>query len=87
MPTRHPRVQVTVDPELAEALAEVGPGSASRSRQIRDLAVRGARATRDERAQREQAREYLLRVARGEVDLDFDAVRQVYEARGEQLRR
>ncbi len=49
MPSSLPRVQVTVDPELAEAMAAVDPSPASRSRLIRDLAIRGAAATRDER--------------------------------------
>lgn len=82
---KNPRVQVTVDPELAEALGAIEPRPSSKSRLIRDMALRGARAMEEERRRREQAQEYLLRVARGEVDLDLDAVREVYKARGEHL--
>ncbi|MDQ3759330.1 MAG: ribbon-helix-helix protein, CopG family [Actinomycetota bacterium] len=86
MPTKHPRVQVTVDPELAGALAELGAGSSSRSQLIRDLALRGAETKREELRRRGEAIEYLLRIADGEVDYDFDALREVYEARGDHLR-
>jgi hypothetical protein len=85
MATKNPRVQVTVDPELADALAAVEPRPSSKSRLIRDLALRGARAMEDERRRRKEAHEYLLRIARGEIDHDFDAVRELYEARGEHL--
>lgn len=74
-------MQVTVDAELAEALASVDPHPASKSRLIRDLALRGAEATRDERQRQDEARDYFLRVARGEVDLDLDAARAAHEAR------
>lgn len=83
MATVNPRVQVTVDPELAEALATVEPQPASRSRLIRDMALRGARAVEDESRRGEEAQEYLSRVARGEIDLDFAAARALYEARDE----
>ncbi len=86
MPTKHPRVQVTVDAELAQALNELGPGPTSRSQRIRDLALRGADARRKELRQRQEAVEYLMRIAQGEVDLDFEAVRQVHDARREHLR-
>jgi hypothetical protein len=69
---------VTVDPELAAALDAAGPRNASRSRQIRDLALRGAAAER----QRERgAREFLLRVARGETDYDPASAAEVHAAR------
>lgn len=44
MPTRHPRVQVTVDPELESALSRAAPNlrSDSRAAQIRELALQGA---------------------------------------------
>ena len=47
MPTRHPRIQVTEDPELTRALREAEPhlpAGSSRSRQVRDLAIAGARS-------------------------------------------
>jgi len=44
VPTIHPRVQVTVDPELEVALRRAAPKlrSESRAAQIRELALRGA---------------------------------------------
>jgi len=86
VPAKQPRVQVTVDPELAEALTEVDPKPPSRSRLMRDLALRGARALSEERRRSDEAHQYLLRVADGEVDLDFDAARDLHQARGEHLR-
>jgi metal-responsive CopG/Arc/MetJ family transcriptional regulator len=70
MPTPHRRIQVTVDGELAEALDAVDPHPPSRSRLIRDLALRGAAATRAERERREASRGFLLSVVRGETDYD-----------------
>jgi hypothetical protein len=81
MPSSHPRVQVTVDPELAAAMAAVDPHPASRSRLIRDLAIRGAEAERDARARRHEATEYLLSIAGGDIDYDFDAAREVHAER------
>jgi hypothetical protein len=46
MPTRHHRIQVTEDPELAHALKAAAPhlpAGLSRSRQVRELAIAGAR--------------------------------------------
>ena len=42
MVSSHPRVQVTVYPEFAAAMAALDPHPASRSRLLRDLAIRGA---------------------------------------------
>ncbi len=53
MATSHPRIQVTEDPELARALRAAAPHMApglSRSRQVRDLAIAGARQLTDEPA-------------------------------------
>jgi len=79
--TSHPRVQVTVDPELAEAMNSVDPAPASRSRLIRDLALKGAEVTRDEEERRRRGIETLKRLARGEIDYDFEAVRQIHAER------
>lgn len=74
------RVQVTVDPELAAALAEFG--GRSRSRAIRDLAVRGAQAMRDDQRQRDDAIEFLRRIATGEDDrFDFSVTAELHAAR------
>ena len=81
MPSSLPRVQVTVDPELAEAMAAIDPSPASRSRLIRDLAIRGAAAERDERQRRQAATDYLLRIARGETDYDFERAREIHAER------
>jgi hypothetical protein len=46
MPTRHRRILVTEDPELSRALRSAAPHlprGLSRSRQVRELAIAGAR--------------------------------------------
>lgn len=74
------RVQVTVDPELAAALAEFG--GRSRSRAVRDLAIRGAQAMRDDQRQRDDAIEFLRRIATGEDDrFDFSVTAELHAAR------
>jgi hypothetical protein len=45
VPTRHPRIQVTEDPELTRALRSAAPHlppGLSRARQVRELAIAGA---------------------------------------------
>jgi hypothetical protein len=45
VPTRHPRIQVTEDPELTRALRSAAPHlppGLSRARQVRELAIEGA---------------------------------------------
>jgi hypothetical protein len=81
MPSSHPRVQVTVDPELAAAMAAVDPHPASRSRLIRDLAIRGAEAERDARDRQDHAVDYLLSIARGDTDYDFDRASEIHAQR------
>lgn len=81
MPTRHPRIQVTVDHELAEALDAVDPRPDSRSRLIRDLALRGATAERAERERQQASRELLLRIVRGETDYDPTAAAEIHAER------
>jgi hypothetical protein len=81
MATKHPRVQVTVDPELAEAMASVDAHPGSKSRLIRDLAVRGAEAVADEHERHEQAKDFFLKVASGEIDLDMTGAREAHEER------
>jgi hypothetical protein len=79
--TANPRVQVTVDPELGEALAGIDPHPASKSRLIRDLALRGAEAAAEERARHTEAIEFLRKVNSGEIELDLDAARRAHEER------
>jgi metal-responsive CopG/Arc/MetJ family transcriptional regulator len=81
MASSHPRVQVTVDPELAAAMDGVDPQPRSRSRLIRDLAIRGAEAERDARKRRREALDYLLSITSGDTDYDFDAARAIHAER------
>jgi hypothetical protein len=81
MATKYPRVQVTVDPELAEAMASVDAHPRSRSRLIRDLALRGAEVVADEHQRHDEAKEFFLKVASGEIDLDMTGAREAHEER------
>ncbi len=81
MASVHPRVQVTVDPELAAAMDAVDAHPRSRSRLIRDLAIRGAEAERDARRREGEAIEHLLSIAHGETDYDFEAARAIHAER------
>jgi metal-responsive CopG/Arc/MetJ family transcriptional regulator len=81
MPTPHRRIQVTVDGELAEALDAVDPHPPSRSRLLRDLALRGAAATRAEHERQAASRAFLLSVVRGETDYDPSAAADVHAER------
>src|SRR6201999_4630547 len=65
MASTHPRVQVTVDPELAAAMETVDPHPHTLSRLIRDLAIRGAEVERDARERRGEAVGDLLKNFRG----------------------
>jgi hypothetical protein len=74
------RVQVTVDPELDAALAEFG--GRSRSRTMRDLAVRGAQALRDDEQTRREAIAFLRRLDAGDDDgYDFSVSAELHAAR------
>jgi metal-responsive CopG/Arc/MetJ family transcriptional regulator len=81
MASVHPRVQVTVDPELAAAMESIDAQPRSRSRLIRDLAIRGAEAERDARQREDEAIEHLLSIAHGQTDYDFEAARAIYAER------
>jgi hypothetical protein len=66
MATSHPRIQVTEDPELARALRAAAPHmppGLSRSRQVRDLAIAGARQLTNEPQSEERRRELLQELA------------------------
>jgi metal-responsive CopG/Arc/MetJ family transcriptional regulator len=81
VPSTKPRIQVTLDAELAAALTEVG-SSESRSRAVRDLALRGAEAIRAERARKRDAIEHLRRIATGEDDgYDFAVSERLHASR------
>jgi len=81
MATANPRVQVTVDPELGAALSSVDPHPASKSRLIRDLALRGAQAAAEEQRRYDEAIETLCKIADGEIPYDFDALGEVLAER------
>lgn len=81
MATKHPRVQVTIDPELGEAMAAVDAHPKSRSGLVRDLAMRGAEVVAEEQRKHDEAIEFLLKVASGEIDYDFEGLKEVLEER------
>lgn len=81
VPAKSPRVQVTVDPALEAAMAEVDPNPKSKSRLIRDLALRGAEVAAEDQRRRREAKEFFLKVARGEIEVDLEAAREVHEER------
>lgn len=84
LPTRHPRIQVTEDPELARALRAAAPHlppGLSRSRQVRDLAVAGARHLSGAPQTERERRALLERLAESfdeptTAGIDWDALRE-----------
>jgi Arc/MetJ family transcription regulator len=82
MAATKPRIQVMFDDELAAAVAELG-GAKPRSRAVRDLALRGAQAIREEQDLRQEALEFLRRLDGGEDDrFDFSVSAQLHAERG-----
>ena len=81
MASKHPRVQVTVDPALAEAMAAVDAHPKSKSRLIRDLALRGAEVAEEDKRRHDEATKTLLKIARGEIELDLTGAREAWEER------
>ena len=66
VPTHHHRIQVTEDPELAGALRDAAPhlpAGLPRSRQVRELAIVGARHLSGAPADEERRRELLEELA------------------------
>ena len=82
MPTSRRRVQVTLDPEFERELAAHDPAPSSRSRLIRDMALRGLQAEREAGERAREATDYLGKIASGAVDYDFTEARRAYEERG-----
>ncbi len=82
MASRHPRVQVPVDPEVAHAIAEgrrlVGEGAPA-SQILRALVLRGAQGLEADHEAQRAGREFLVSVADGASGLDLDALRTVRE--------
>lgn len=62
-------------------MAEVDPDPQSKSRLIRDLALRGAEAAAEDRVRRQEAKEFFRKVTRGEIELDMEAGREAWEER------
>jgi len=83
MPSKHPRIAVTSDPELARALDSVRVATGTSEADatlVRRLAVKGAHAELDARDQRRAAAEALLSAMDdGGFDLDLDAVDRLNE--------
>jgi hypothetical protein len=81
--TSHPRIQVTEDPELARALRAAAPHlpvGLSRSRQVRELAIAGARHIADGAPTEEQRRVLLEGLAESfmkpeTAGIDWDLLR------------
>ena len=70
----NPRVQVTVDPELGDALAPSSRHPASKSRLIRDLALRGAEAAAEEQSGATRRSSSSARSPTARSTYDFDAL-------------
>jgi hypothetical protein len=71
MPTHHPRIQITEDRELSAALHAAAPhlpADLPRSRQVRELALVGARHLSGELVEEGRQQELLEQLAQ-----DFDA--------------
>lgn len=85
IPTSRPRIQITVDDELAAVLDAIDPRPASRAGLVRDLAVRGADALHEERVRTADAVTTLLEIADGAHDLDLGAAADLAAARGDRL--
>jgi hypothetical protein len=76
---------VTLDDELARALARIDPAPRSKAALVRDLALRGAQALEEERARYEEALQVLREIADGTRDYDFAAAAEMHARRGEHL--
>jgi hypothetical protein len=78
MPSKHPRIAVTADPQLGEALARVRAATGSRESDVtllRRLAVEGAEAELEAGRNRRAAAEALFDAMDAEqFDLDLAAV-------------
>ena len=78
MPSKHPRIAVTADPELGEALARVRAATGTREADatlLRRLAVEGAEAAVEAACNRRAAAEALFEAMdEGMFDLDLAAI-------------
>lgn len=82
MASRHQRVQVPVDHEVAEAISlgrRLIGHDAPASQILRALALRGAQGLEADQEARRAASEFLVSVADGTSGLDLEALRTVRE--------
>ena len=81
MPTRHPRIPVIEDPELARALERARPLVDARSKPalLRALALRGAELVVGEEARRRQLPERVAGWSTDPEGVDREAVREAHE--------
>jgi hypothetical protein len=82
VPTAHPRIQVTNDSELAEALARVARFYTGKpaSQVVRDLAIKGAEAVEREHGERAAAIGRLIALTDGRRELvDWDILERIDE--------
>jgi hypothetical protein len=83
VPTHHPRIQITEDRELTAALRAAAPhlpAGLPRSRQVRELAIAGARHLSGEPAEDSRRQELLAQLAENfeepeEAGIDWDLLR------------
>lgn len=80
MPTKHPRINVTKDPELAAAIARARPllNGAPEATIVHDLAIRGAEALAEDEALRREALEDLLAWSLSD-EMDRETLRNIDE--------
>lgn len=81
MPSKHPRIAVTADPELGEALERVRAATGTREADatlVRRLAVEGAAAElRAGESRRAAAESLFAAMDSGGFDLDLDSIDRV----------
>jgi len=78
MPTKHPRVNVTRDPELNAAISRARPlmNGAAEATIVHDLAIRGAAALVEDERVRSEALEDLIAWSLGD-DMDRETLRTI----------
>ncbi len=85
MPTRHRRIAIVEDDELAASLAEVSAfveSGTSRARLVRDLAIKGAERVLEEDRDRREALEWLVWWSTSEDGMDREALLAARESWG-----
>jgi hypothetical protein len=82
MASRHPRVQVSRDPDLERAIKRgrtaLGPSTPT-SRVVRELALRGAEAFESDEAATQRAIDFALSVSDGTSGLDLESLKTARE--------